>query len=102
MGVLNQKNLQLGPNLTRLIRSSGETVKSLSRKLGIAQSTLFGFCVNIMPRNPEHIRTLCEHFKITSDELLFGIKPDKTIRPGDRICATIEIVEIHKENPNED
>jgi hypothetical protein len=102
MSVLNQKTLQLGPNLARLIRANGETVKSLSRRLGIAQSTLFGFCVNIMPRNPDHIRLLCDHFKISADELLFGIKPDKTLRSGDTICATIQIVEVHKEAPHED
>ncbi|MBF0300944.1 MAG: helix-turn-helix transcriptional regulator [Oligoflexia bacterium] len=69
---MNNKKLEIGKVLERLLKKEKISLTELAKELGIPKSTFFGYLQNVMPKKIEHIRKICERFEISSDYLLFG------------------------------
>ena len=96
---MNNSELKISKVLRYYLETENMTIRSLSGKLDIPMSTLFNYLAGSMPRSPDHIRKMCEYFKISSDELLFDIKPycQSVIKKGDIIEGRFKVVAIIKE-----
>lgn len=99
-----ESELKIARVLRRYLDKDEVTIRALSREVQIPMSTLFNYLVNRMPRNPEHIRKMCDHFSITADELLFDIRPPtfRDIKKGDLISGVFRIVDIDVESKEEE
>ena len=64
----------LAKQLKILLKRDSITVINLAKATGLNTKTLYNYLDGRSPRNLDHIRILCAHFKVSSDELLFGIK----------------------------
>lgn len=90
------KELNISRVLRRHLDRDEITIRALSSELQIPMSTLFNYLVNRMPRNPQHIRKICDYFSITADELLFDICPPtfRDIKKGDLISGKFRVISL--------
>lgn len=91
-----ESELKIARVIRRNLEKDDVTIRRLSKELEIPMSTIFNYMVNRMPRNPEHIRKLCQYFSITADELLFDIKQPvvRDVRKGDVIRGIFRVVDL--------
>lgn len=66
-----------GERLERLLEERGVTPRALSREIGVASSTLFGWLgpAGSIPRKLDQLEALCRFLRVTADDLLFGGDP---------------------------
>ena len=66
--------MTMAKQLKILLRRDDITVARLSRKIGVSSKTLYHYLEGRNPRNLSHVKKICEHFKVSSDYLLFGVE----------------------------
>lgn len=62
----------LSKQLKTLLTLHRTTVSQLALSTGISSKTIYHYLEGRSPRNLLHILKICDHFKVSSDYLLFG------------------------------
>jgi len=80
-----------GQNLERLMRQQRVTISELARIVGVRPQTASEWKgkAGRIPRNPEHLKKICEALNVTVHYLLFGEEDPK---------QSISLAEITKED----
>lgn len=65
--------LLLKDNLKRKLEDSGIRVPTLARKTGVPRQTISNWLEGQKPQNIEQVKLVADYFKISLDELCFGL-----------------------------
>ncbi len=86
---MKKSSSSFGERLEQLCKSKGTTAAELARRISVSKTTVHDWIGRSgrMPRDPEHLKKLCDFFNVSSAYLLWG-EEEKTISLDELISKT--------------
>lgn len=86
--------MKLDKNLKKMMESKKLSLKNLSDHVGVPSSTIHGWLNGAAPKSLVDLKKIADFFKVSIDELCFGV-PEKSVHVvRERVVGDLGTVEL--------